>query len=171
MKKGWQRWPIGGGDRAATTRYDGQGSGGPLRRRKGGGPRGGREGGMRSYRGGAATIANDEGSATAGPCANPSAACGCGQRRVMVLDQRKRGSMMENIKLICCKEWQVGNLVQNQSFAAGESWVGGAAGIQHRAKLLFVEVPRYLRTLWLAFYFLQQPQHFRSQTKQTLRLF
>ena len=75
---------------------------------------------------------------------------------------------MENMEPVRCKEWQEGNLVQNQSFAAGESWVGGAAGIQHRAKLLFVEVPRYLRTLWLAFYFLRQPQHFRSQTKQTL---
>ena len=32
----------------------------------------------------------------------------------------------------------------------------------------FVEVPRYLGTLWLVFYFLRQPQRFRSQTKQTL---
>jgi len=78
------------GERAAGARCDGQGGGGPLRRRKGGGPRGGREGGMRSCRGGAAAVADDEGSDAAGPCANPRAACGCGQRRAMVLDQRKR---------------------------------------------------------------------------------
>ena len=65
---------------------------------------------------------------------------------------------MKNIEPIRCKEWQVGNLVQNQSFAPGESWVGGAAGIQRRTKLLFVEVPCYHHTLWLVFYFLRQPQ-------------
>ena len=123
---------------------------------------------MRSCRGGAATVADDEGSATTGPCANPSVAYDCGQRRAMVLDQEKERRAMENIKSVHCKECQAGNLGPNQSFTAGESWVGGAVGIQRRANLLFVEVPRYLRTLWLAFYFLQQPQHFRSQTKQTL---